>query len=365
MLYTMLTRGRTENHVHVVLASPADPHQRALPGLGDQITATEVLEGILARDSAAVSATTTAVQSGRVEAQLHEAVARYGDAVARGAQRVLGAEWEDALDAAGAGPLPWPPGVPSEVGAHETWGPYLDARARRVNTLAGQVRSQARDVLPEWAERYADLLDGPLYSEVALWRAANGIADTNAASPARHRRHPRLRRTTATSSPGSTSASPRSSAPGRRRSSSTSVVVTSRPCCWPSNWTSCNATDTTPSRCWTGLPPASRCPTTMRRQHSPTGSASGSSPRRAGEPLLRSRTARRHRARHLASVSEIRRPRPPSRRAPSTWAAPTDALPATRRGASRPAEPPRTRPTGRAPCRRDDGGCAPLPVVGG
>ena len=45
LLYTMLTRGRTENHVHVVLASPADPHHRAIPGLGDHLTATEMLEG--------------------------------------------------------------------------------------------------------------------------------------------------------------------------------------------------------------------------------------------------------------------------------------------------------------------------------
>ena len=160
-----------------MLASPADPHQLALPGLGDQLTATETLEGVLAHDGAAVSATTTAVEADRVEAQLHEAVARYDDAVARGAQRVLGAEWEDALDAAEVGPLPWLSGMPADVAAHETWGPYLDARARRVRTLADAARAQTSDTLPTWAERYADVLDGPLYGEVALWRAANGIGD--------------------------------------------------------------------------------------------------------------------------------------------------------------------------------------------
>ncbi len=175
LLYTMLTRGRTENHAHVVLASPTDPHQVALPGLGDQLTATELLERVLARDGAAVSATTTAVSAARVEAQLHEAVVRYADAVALGAQRVVGAEWEDAL--LGEGPLPWLPGVPPEVATHETWGPYLQARARRVSNLASAVRSQERDGVPAWAERYADVLDGPLFGEVALWRAAQGIAD--------------------------------------------------------------------------------------------------------------------------------------------------------------------------------------------
>jgi hypothetical protein len=175
LLYTMLTRGRSENHAHVVLASPTDPHQAALPGLGDQLTATEMLERILARDGAAVSATTTAVSAGRVEAQLHEAVVRYADAVALGAQRVLGSGWEDAL--LGEGPLPWLPGVPPEVAAHETWGPYLDARMRRVSTLTTVVRSQSRDTLPTWAERYADILDGPFLGEVQLWRVAQGIPD--------------------------------------------------------------------------------------------------------------------------------------------------------------------------------------------
>ena len=173
----MLTRGRSENHAHVVLAAPTDPHQLALPGLGDQLTATEMLEGILARDGAAVSATTRAASAARVEAQLHEAVVRYADAVALGARRVLGSGWEVELDAAGAGPLPWLPGIPADLTRHETWGPYLEARAQRVRTLVDGVRPQPRDTLPTWAERYADVLDGPLYGEVALWRAAQGVPD--------------------------------------------------------------------------------------------------------------------------------------------------------------------------------------------
>lgn len=177
LLYTMLTRGRSENHAHVVLAAPTDPHQVALPGLGDQLTATEMLEGILARDGAAVSATTTAATAAQVEAQLHEAVVRYADAVALGSQRVLGSGWEDELEATDAGPLPWLSGIPADVSRHQTWGPYLEARAQRVRTLADGVRSQPRDSLPRWAERYADVLDGALYGEVALWRAAHGVPD--------------------------------------------------------------------------------------------------------------------------------------------------------------------------------------------
>lgn len=129
------------------------------------------------RDAAAVSATTTAVSAAGVEAQLHDAAVRYADAVALGAQRVVGAGWEDSLDAAGDGPLPWLAGIPADVAGHDTWGSYLDARARRVRSLADAVHSQPSDTLPAWAKRYADVLDGSLYDEVALWRAAQGVPD--------------------------------------------------------------------------------------------------------------------------------------------------------------------------------------------
>ena len=47
------------------------------------LTATEVLEAILARDGAAVSATTAQATGASPEAQLHDAVTRYADAVTR------------------------------------------------------------------------------------------------------------------------------------------------------------------------------------------------------------------------------------------------------------------------------------------
>ncbi|HEU5045281.1 MAG TPA: MobF family relaxase [Nocardioidaceae bacterium] len=179
LLYTMLTRGRDENHAHLLLASPDDPDQLPLPGLGDQLTATETLEGILARDDATVSATTTAVEAGRPEAQLHQSVARYTDAVALAAQRILGSGWQDELDgAAQTVPLPWLPGIPSDLAAHETWGPYLGARARRVRSLADQVRARASDTRRTgWAQRYADILDRSLRVDLAVWRAGTGIPD--------------------------------------------------------------------------------------------------------------------------------------------------------------------------------------------
>lgn len=189
MLYTMLTRGRRENHVHVVL-EPADPvdadrEQCMLPGLEEQLTAIQVLDEVVARDGAAVSATTTLRHGRSWTTQFHDASARYADAVATGAMRVLGSGWEDALEAAGEGPLPWLPAIPADLARDESWGPYLAARARHVdvtaqgflNHLDGADTSRATSGnRPAWIVRYADVI-GNLHDTVALWRAARGVPE--------------------------------------------------------------------------------------------------------------------------------------------------------------------------------------------
>lgn len=100
LLYTILTRGRVENQAHLVLGSD---ETHALPSPTDDraLTATEILEGILARDGAAVSATTAQAKGASPEARLHHAVTRYADAVTLAAS-MLRADPEDA----GPGPLP-------------------------------------------------------------------------------------------------------------------------------------------------------------------------------------------------------------------------------------------------------------------
>lgn len=50
LLYTMLTRGRAENHVHVITDDLGDDREFELPGITEQLTATETLERVLARD---------------------------------------------------------------------------------------------------------------------------------------------------------------------------------------------------------------------------------------------------------------------------------------------------------------------------
>jgi conjugative relaxase-like TrwC/TraI family protein len=174
LLYTMLTRGRFENHLHLI-SEPTAPEEPFLPGLSEQITAVETLDRVMARDGAAVSATTELAHSSTPATLLYEAVGRYADAVTAATQRLLGTGADIALEAAGAGPLPWLPGIPTSLRSHPDWSNYLDARAERVHTLADAVRRSAQ--LPPGLRRFDDVLTDRLREAVVVWRAANGVPD--------------------------------------------------------------------------------------------------------------------------------------------------------------------------------------------
>ncbi|MEU0266758.1 MobF family relaxase [Nocardioides sp. NPDC006303] len=186
ILYTMLTRGRHENHAHIITEpdATAECDQHPLPGLDEQLTATQTLENILARDGAAASATTV-LRRGRSNAtRLQFAATRYADAVATGSHHVLGNAWEDALEAAGPGPLPWLAAVPFDVARHEKWGPYLAACARHVTESARRFHADldnagvaVSEAGPHgWVDRARAVL-GDLREPVALWRAAHGVPE--------------------------------------------------------------------------------------------------------------------------------------------------------------------------------------------
>ena len=57
-LYTMLTRGRSANHIYVSVVGDGDPHTLIRPDTILPSTATELLEQILARDGSPRSAST-------------------------------------------------------------------------------------------------------------------------------------------------------------------------------------------------------------------------------------------------------------------------------------------------------------------
>ena len=172
LLYTMLTRGRAENHVHVITDDLSDDREFELPGITEQLTTTETLERVLARDGAAVSATSTHTLAATPEARLQEAATRYADAVGFATQKLLGNE-DGPLT---PGPLPWLPDIPSDAAEHPHWGSHLSARARLVRSLAAEVGDRADTTLPPWLNDYADVLTPELRADIAVWRAAQGIA---------------------------------------------------------------------------------------------------------------------------------------------------------------------------------------------
>ena len=88
------------------------------------------------------------------------------------------------LDSPGpAGPLPWLPGVPPALADDAHWGPYLAARADHVTACAARVADTAAAMTPATAPVWARPTLGPeqasLRCELAVWRAALGVLDTD------------------------------------------------------------------------------------------------------------------------------------------------------------------------------------------
>ena len=244
-LYTMLTRGADANHLYLQVVGDGDPHDLLQPQNVRPPTATEILESILARDDAPVSATTTAREHASPTARLGAATARYLDALhvaaehhlgttaiahlEAGADRIvpgiaddpawptlrahlvlLAATGADPLTAlhfaagsreldtaddraavldwrlhdpstAGAGPLPWLPGIPQELRDDPHWRAYLTARSDLVADLADEVRHRATSTqdTPPWWTPGRPLPTPDLLGDLAVWRAANAIPDSD------------------------------------------------------------------------------------------------------------------------------------------------------------------------------------------
>ena len=237
-LYTMATRGRQTNHLHIQTTGDGRPDPLDLDSVIDE-SVTEILERVLAHDEQAVSATTARRQAADPAARLAPAVTRYSDALGVAAEQLLGpksvrhleeqadqmvlwlsaeAAWptlrghllqlaaagqdpiavlrdavsqgglDDAHDVAAVldwridptrhlptGPLPWLPGIPAQLAEDPTWGVHLTARANLVHNLHQQVRSRGEADRPLWAG-HTDIPE-PLAEEIRAWRAANAVPD--------------------------------------------------------------------------------------------------------------------------------------------------------------------------------------------
>ena len=97
-LYTMITRGRSANHVYVAVVGDGDPHMVLQPDNVHLRTATELIEQILARDASPRSATTVLREQQDPAVRLGAATARYLDALHLAAEHLAGRQAVASLD---------------------------------------------------------------------------------------------------------------------------------------------------------------------------------------------------------------------------------------------------------------------------
>jgi AAA domain/TrwC relaxase len=97
-LYTMLTRGRHANHLYLQVVGDGEPHAVIRPETVAPPTPTEILQQILARDEAPVSATTLLRRLSDPTARLFDAVQRYTDGLKVAAEQLLGPKIVHTLD---------------------------------------------------------------------------------------------------------------------------------------------------------------------------------------------------------------------------------------------------------------------------
>jgi DNA primase catalytic core len=90
---------------------------------------------------------------------------------------VVGWRLDDTGNHNGFGPLPWLPAMPQRLHDHQTWGPYLAARAAMVAELANRVRcSVAADRPPIWVGDGLGQPPSRLVEDIEVWRAATGVS---------------------------------------------------------------------------------------------------------------------------------------------------------------------------------------------
>jgi hypothetical protein len=206
-LYTMLTRGRLANHLYLQVVGDGDPYSVIRPDTISPRTPTEILQQIIARDEAPVSANTLLRELNDPAARLFQAVRRYTDGLHVAAEQLLGPQTVAELDQADQyipglttepgwptlrahllaltaetgthplrhlltaasgrdlstagdmaavlywrlpaltptdpGPLPWLPGNPPTFHSRPVWGAYLAKRSQLVTDLADQVQDHA------------------------------------------------------------------------------------------------------------------------------------------------------------------------------------------------------------------------------
>ena len=97
-LYTMLTRGRTANHLYLQVVGDGDPHSIIRPETLAPRTPSEIMQQILGRDNTPASATTVLRERSDPAARLSDAVRRYTDGLHVAAEQLVGPQIVQMLD---------------------------------------------------------------------------------------------------------------------------------------------------------------------------------------------------------------------------------------------------------------------------
>ncbi|WP_407344991.1 MobF family relaxase [Pengzhenrongella phosphoraccumulans] len=100
LAYTAVTRGKAANHLYLEVVGDGDEHNVIRPEYVHPLTATDLLERILARDESAQSAHTTRSVADDPTTLLGQAAARYVDSLYVGAEQLLGPQQVARLDRA-------------------------------------------------------------------------------------------------------------------------------------------------------------------------------------------------------------------------------------------------------------------------
>jgi conjugative relaxase-like TrwC/TraI family protein len=154
-LYTMLTRGRIANHVYLQVVGDGNPHSLIRPDTVHPLTATELLEQILARDGAARSASTLQRDQHDPAARLGDAASRYVDALHMAAEDLAGREVVEALEVAAEQIVPGFTGEP----AWPTLRAHLLLLAAHGADPAAQLAATARARELDFADDRAAVVD--------------------------------------------------------------------------------------------------------------------------------------------------------------------------------------------------------------
>ena len=240
--YTMLSRGRVANHAWVQVSDVDPHTAPAAQPLLQPFTATQLLEQVIGRDDAPISVTTMRIQADDPIRLLGPAVDCYLDAISFAAEQHLDQATKHAIDTAGRnlgltqadawptlrshlmlfaangrdldailadavalggletardpaavidyrldlthanlrthGPLPWLPGIPTQLLHNPQWKTYLSARYVLTRDVAEQTRRTADAETPGWA-RPLPGLDPGLLDDIRVWRASHTPPDSD------------------------------------------------------------------------------------------------------------------------------------------------------------------------------------------